>query len=316
MKLLGNDALNKSTLLVNNMPNFIANRLLLEFVGTNLAGQTLAVADLGQLQINTQKFGQIGFINISDLLQINNMYAGVPRTTSVIGAGFNFSMFYPFHALPADENSLYVNKDWLLNIQIQGFNNAKVSSGTFNVCYKETLFPQNYIPYITFIDRTVSTGTQDKFTVEKDNMYNILVYNNTAVLGNISIVKDGTQVINSTFTELESELNLELMLETFISNYALIDLNPTKEKYERLADSVEMNVTVTTGGTYRAIIIGSIDNELTNELRKNSRSTIESVIFEKARVASKQNKLGDVQALADSLGMATAELLTKAGIVK
>ncbi len=79
--------------------------LLICIAGTNAAGQTLAVTDLGTIQI--KHFEQtIMEVTPEVLLNLTNLYGGIGENTSAVGAAYRFSFFIPFFI----KNSNHENK--------------------------------------------------------------------------------------------------------------------------------------------------------------------------------------------------------------
>lgn len=310
---------------LNKIKSFRAGSLQLEWLGVNLPAQTMALADLGIVAIQTSKYGQIFYMRMLEWFNIIAAYGGTVRAASAVGAAFNFTVEIPCWylglATARDANAWDVQNDWDFDCTnyLAGTAAAKVLSGTFSLRYKPTSALMSYIPKRLFIDETVSTGQSYENDLTDRTIKNIWLYRNTSVIGTVffsrkDVLEKSTEVCRSTFVAQESEFNFDGRLETFVNDFGYIDPNPTGAFVERVNNKISHQINITTGGIVTIIYEATIENENTNSQFNATRDQAVRDTLQIAAGLNQQNKAGEVKALAASVNQSTSELKAAAKV--
>lgn len=226
------------------------------YTGTNVGGQTLAVANLGTMRL-TVDGQQKQFLNFDRAQQYNNYKGGAVAAVSGAGAAFNFQCTLP-QAVPGDDaNGLFVERDGEVILELRSFYDAAVISvGTVYVYGIPAEGVQTYFLKINQIDFANISGTSEEPQYQNlENLYEVLVENDTNIT-RVTFKVDGKTVVDSVREGIYNETNEMNFLETYSSTVAYLDLlmAPTKQLTEVLNDTATFQYVASGAGTINTII--------------------------------------------------------------
>jgi archaellum component FlaF (FlaF/FlaG flagellin family) len=217
--------------------------LFIRYTGTNDAGQTATLANLGTVRVN-YKGNDIVNTTVSFFNLFNNLKNGVSEFSSAVGAAFVASIYVPFHAPWDESNGLYVAKGDLATIDLRFSGLSGVAaSGVVEVYYVSAVGIANYIPLL--INQNIQAGGAGQ-VVDEYQQFNIsalYVTENAAITGQVNVYRDGRTLIQSTQAVLEANSNMMNRVETALAFFE-INLNPLQQVANSLSSNVSVNITV------------------------------------------------------------------------
>lgn len=220
--------------LISYLPQGRYAGLMIRFAGTNQAAQTLANTELGRLRLIHQ--GQ-EIVNMEpvDLINLSNLYGGTPENASAVGAAYTFSMIVPFRTKHDLLNVLSI-KPQETQIIIDGFNTAKVASGTIEVYAILAEGVERYVPILKQNNiGGFSAAMTQQYPFPVPNIEQLYVRTD-ANLSRAKVLRDGQPVVDGTFAALDAASDLMNQVETGITLVELVA--PRSEAFQNVQQTV------------------------------------------------------------------------------
>lgn len=261
------------------------SRFLLRVAGTNQAGQTLTLANLGLM---TGTWRNINWLSIAaaNVNALNNHIGGAVETATAAGGAFTHSMFIEA-SYKRDGNVFDVTSEdnVYVSIDLSGVSAVIVVSGTVELYGFDADGAMAYLPKLFQYTHTVAaSGTQPE-TIAADNVGMLFVTPLTNI-ARVQVNVDNVPHVQGALAALLSGSNYESVLETASTTTLLLNLNRSGLWDESLSDNVVVELTAGGGGAVSsAVCFVSIDP--TPDVLTRSRATLDN------KIAVKQSrKLG------------------------
>jgi hypothetical protein len=217
------------------------------FTGTNGAGNTLTLLNLGNVQYNVGGDDKVN-CDIEFLNQVNNLYHGAPSFASAIGGAFTASIDIPCNWW-YDQDNVYDIKsinDSMFTFLFPAL--PALATGTLEVYGVPKSGEQNYFHKILTYNIISAGASILPVVIPVSNIINIYQKNPTALLTRIQTVKDGIEIDNATAISLLSYSNLIHELET-ASTLLDIEFSLSKKMIEAVSSGLKMQLTFSGAGT-------------------------------------------------------------------
>jgi hypothetical protein len=217
------------------------SHLYVRFNGTNVAGQTLAVTELGSLKL-THFNNEIVNIAPDHLVNLTNLYGGVPESSSAIGAAFTFSFVVPFRRKNDRNNALLVSPN-STRFALTGYNTAKVAAGsTIEVYGIYTNAPAAYVPVLKGVDLPIAAAMDFLYDFPVRNISQVYVVSDVNI-SRVQVTKDGESVVDGTFSAVDAYSDATNIVETGIT---FVELMAPKSDLLQEAINQQVKVKFTT----------------------------------------------------------------------
>jgi hypothetical protein len=199
--------------------------LLVRASGTNFAAATSALADLGNIKIQHQNFGERVNASFKFFNERTNLLNGVASNVSAIGAAFDFAAIISFRRRLDKTNILNVRADLKTTLSWDGFAPlaALIASGTLEVygIYDDTGY-QRYLPMI----RTQQSAVPAAMTLKEQIPFPFceeLWGENDANIGTIQVLRDGKITVDGAWGALYDWSNAENNIETAVGTVGMVE---------------------------------------------------------------------------------------------
>ena len=244
------------------IPTGMYKNIYAHFTGTNQSGQMLLATQLGTVRMIVNN-KQYVFINNDRLIFYDELKNGSVAQVSTTGAEFNFWVKIPM-AIPGDErNVLLVESDGEVTLEFNGFYVAGVAvilTGSLIIYGELQEGIQAYFLKIDQPDYNAVAGIGNEDLKGIENIYELLLENDTANLNQVTIYADNKTCFNGdreAFVNMTNEFN---QIETYNPTIAFLDfeLARSKQLSEALSDSVSIQTNMGTAAALNVIVF-SID---------------------------------------------------------
>lgn len=194
---------------------------LLRISGTAVAGQTVALSDLGNVRLNVNGDDKVnvdfGFLNL-----VANEYGGFIENDSAAGGAFNFSFIVPCHAWQDSLNVYHFgpNDKAYFNAVYASTLAAKVSVGTITIEATPKQGIQTYYHKLLNQNVNASGAGQISNTINQPNIIELYLKDPAALTTTMQFSKDGIEKVNSLTTAEVSYSNWIHLLESAVTFYA------------------------------------------------------------------------------------------------
>lgn len=196
--------------------------LLLRFTGTNDTGETLAIADIGEIWIQ-YKGRKIIQVNTAFLSDIGDQYGGYLEFSSTISAAFTATVIIPFY-LPDWPNSIFNEKDEDMYVGMQyGSSMAtRLGSGNVlcNISAQKSNIPMTYLMTMLNADRSAITGRSSEPLTGK-NIVKAYLYGTD--IDTVFMAVDGEVRYNDNYASIRAAISFKKNVESALVTY--LDLN-------------------------------------------------------------------------------------------
>jgi len=234
------------------------------FQGTNQAGQTLAISDLGQIQI-LKNAVQVDLFDFEKMCYLNNILGGSYPNISGVGSTFFLGCLRSAYLFNDEkDNCLYTDpaQKWEIVHNFPNATSTIVASGT--VRYFGELADDSAAQHVMLRhnnhDLSINGSGTFNFDIRQENVRALMIENDTAITS-LSVYKDGKAFVNQIDrSDMYGLTQFRHKIETFSATtpYIFVDLNPTGENIGSLSDSVTITV-VASGATTLKILVISQD---------------------------------------------------------
>jgi hypothetical protein len=216
--------------------------IVINVVGTNAGGATLAVGNIGRLRI-TRKDGFDVNIALDSLLNINQA-EGFGFFNSAIGAAITAQMRYSFGLLGDKTNVMKAedSSEVQVQVQISPAAVASVAAWTITISAVETKGVEKYLPAWIEYSQTLGAANARISPTIQDQNVNKLFIQNGALLTNIIVEKDGNNLVNDDQLAIRGETAFDYKLAA-LPAYILLDLNKVQSLGEIVSGKLQMYLT-------------------------------------------------------------------------
>lgn len=210
--------------------------LMLQFVGTNSAGQQVNDADFGTIELfdgNKSEFVQ----DLAYFGQSNPIYGGNMVHTSNLAGSFDMQYFIPFSLLGVSNPELYSGRFFdekenpVLQINFAGTLSAKLQAGvsqSVRVVAVYTVNPEIYRVKFQKFSKTIPASTSNNnITIDVAKNINRLFLRSTVVsqLDRVQVMEDGKSVFNAVSSILVNATNFFNKIEDVATVPSVISLD-------------------------------------------------------------------------------------------
>lgn len=253
---------------------------MIRAAGTNQAGQTLTLANLGNVSVAVQGHGVI-YSSFTALNNIPALARGVVETATAAGAAFTHSAFI-LPSFVSDGNIFDVSAqdNWFVDVSLGGVTGVIVASGTLEIFGIPQDGAQAYFPKMAMQSRNIAASSTDQFTLSMDNI-GFLWIDGLTNIDTITIAIDGQTKVFGSPAELLAFSNWYWNPATALTDEILLDFVKSKTFDESLSDKFEITILTNAGGAATPVII-PISYEPTPQLFNRSKATY---------IAKRQDKL-------------------------
>lgn len=217
------------------------------FEGTNATGQTVSLADLGQVIL---RWNGIDLVNVDFefLNLVSNLYGGVAEFSSTTGGAFKATA-YITTGLWFDTQNIYdVGDEDKVEFVLQ-FQGAvsKISSGAVEILGKPRRGIMSYQHKI--LKKTVVSSGAGSVpdTIPVNNISQVYIKNPSALVNRVQIQKDGKVYVDGSVGAIQSYSDWIHLLET-PSSIVAIELTESKDVREAIGGAVYYNFQFTGAG--------------------------------------------------------------------
>jgi len=222
---------------------------LIRYTGVAAAGQTVALADLGNIIFNVKGQDKIN-VPASILSFLDDMYAGAIETVSAIGGAFAFSIIIPCGAWFDKSNVYNIKKsdEVYFNLTFPNMVAGLIASGTITLYGKPRNGQTNYIHKI--LSRNVVSGGASIVTesITDNNISEVYLVNPGALISDLQLTKDGKVIIDGAVGAELAYSNWIHSLETSGTTLA-VEFAESGNVMEALGGGVNYKYTFTGAGT-------------------------------------------------------------------
>lgn len=227
---------------------------MIRVTGTNQAGQTLAIANLGTV---TCRIKGRPFVSVSAaaLQTMNNIDLGFIESASAAGGAFTFSMFIPASSI-GDGNIFDVAEvdQATVEIDLSGVTAVIVLSGTVQLFGLVQEGSQMYLREMFGQMPTIAASSIDDVYLKYDNVSAVYIVTPTNV-DRVQVSKDGQTVVDATSGDLQAASNADNRHEAAFTAGYKMDLNRSGSIGEGLSDNIKLTVSTGAGGVFAGTIV-------------------------------------------------------------
>jgi hypothetical protein len=216
--------------------------IVVNVVGTNAGGATLAVGNVGRLRI-TRKDGFDINIGLDSLLNLNQA-EGFGFFNSAIGGAITMQTRYSFALLGDKTNVMKAldSSEVQVQVQISPAAAASVAAWTVEIAAVESKGVEKYLPAWIEYSQTLGAANARISPTIQDTNVNKLFIANGALLTNVIVEKDGNTLVNDDQLALRGETAFDYKLAA-LPAYILLDLNKVQSLGEIVSNKLQMYLT-------------------------------------------------------------------------
>ena len=203
---------------------------IIRFSGTALAGQTVALSDLGTVQLAWNGDSKV-FVDVDFLSQMANQYGGFIEANSAAGGAFNFSVIIPAHAWQ-DALNVYTVKTTDKVFFKLTWSPTKISSGTVSISGNPKSGVHRYFHQI--LNQNVIAGGAQPVTdtINQPNIIELYLKDpSTALVSTIQITKDKVEKANDVTGVLLAYSNWQHLVESS-GTFLVLEFAPSGNLHE------------------------------------------------------------------------------------
>jgi len=227
--------------------------LALRFSGTNQAGQTLTLANCGNI---TATWRSVSFMSVpvTEMNILNAHVGGVPESATAAGAAFTHTVvILPSYVGDGNVFDVVETDEFYISVDLSGVTGVIVASGTVTLLGLPQLGAMAYLPHIMSQVANVPASGSFQYDINHDNCAFILL----SALTNVSrqeIVRDRLVEVSCTPAEGLAMSNYFDRLETARTDDILFNMVHSGMFDESLADDVHINIFAGAGGAATPVI--------------------------------------------------------------
>jgi len=235
--------------------------IYIAFQGVNQALQTLAISNLGQIQI-LKNAVQVDLFDFEKMCYLNNILGGSYPNVSAPGDAFFLGCLRSSYLFNDEkDNCLYTDpaQKWEILHNFPDATGTIVASGT--VRYFAELADDSAAQHVMCRynnhDLSINGDGTFNFDIRQENVRALMIENDTAITA-LSVYKDGKAFVNQIDrSDMYGLTQFRHKIETFSATtpYIFIDLNPTGENIGSLSDSVTLTVRSSAATTLKILVI-------------------------------------------------------------
>lgn len=251
-------------------------RFLLRAAGTNQAGQTLTLANLGLITATWRNIAWTG-VSFANVNALNGHVGGAVETATAAGGAFTHSCFLEAsYARDGNVFDVTAEDNVYINVDLSGVTAAIVASGTIQLYGLPADGAMAYMPKLfRYTHSVAASGTQPE-TIAADNIALVFLQTLTNI-ARVQVSVDNVPQVQGEVAALLAASNYESTLETASTTTLLLNLNRSGLWDERLSDNVIVEVTATGGGAVATdVVFVAVDP--TPDTLSRSRATLDSKV--------------------------------------
>lgn len=227
---------------------------LIRASGTNQAGQTLAVADLGWITAYYQ--GRPFFsVSFTDNQIINNIDLGLVEAASAIGAAFAFSTIIMASRVN-DGNIFDISgaDNAYVDVSLAGVTGALVAAGVIEIFGIPEEGTMMYLQQLFSNAPQIAAGGTDVLDLNYDNVSH-LYFTAPTNLNQIQVDRDRVTMMQCGWADFIAFSNMDARLEAAFTTGARLIMQRSGALGEALSDNVKVTLTAAGGGAANPHII-------------------------------------------------------------
>lgn len=257
---------------------------MLRVAGTNQGAQTLAVANLGLVNMKLAGRNYVT-VTFSDLQEINKMDLGQVESSSSVGAAFAFSAVV-LASRENDGNVFHVEPNKLSHIYVDlsGVTGTIVASGTIELYGIPAEGVMSYVPTMQTFVPSVTSGGNYLLDVPVENLTQIYATTLTN-LDRVQVTRDGRIPVQASSSAINAFSNMDSRIEAAYTSGWKLDFHRSGALTEALSDSCQIFLSATGGAATPHLIACGLD--FTPDEFKASSAAVQALGT--ARLARKQN---------------------------
>ena len=244
MYLIKSESLNSGSITFP-IPKGSIKDIIIRITGTNKAGVTLAVGEVGKLRLTRKGFDIVGNVDFQDLRNINNYEMGISPFASAVGAAFSGQVVVPFH-YPQDELNIlkFLADEGEFQFVVDPTGLAKMEAGAlmqvFAVFSKGV---EKYLRVLLLTSRVLgASGATTVHEIMQRNVTQLYIRGGASDISNAIITRDNLTLINAAGAALVELTNQRGKIET-AGTFILLDFAPTKSPAESISSTMQLHLT-------------------------------------------------------------------------
>lgn len=265
---------------------------VLRAAGTNQAGQTLTLANLGNVSVTIGGHGY-GYASFTSLNNVQALMQGLVETATAAGAAFTHTSMMPASYV-GDGNVFDVARqdNIYIDVDLSGVTGVIVASGTLELYGVKQVGAQAYWPKLAMLTRNIAASSVDPVELKYDNI-GFLYFDGLTNIASIRVARDGEIVVDATPAQLLAWSNWRWNPAAALTDEFLLDFVGSKLFDESLSDSFEISIETNAGGAATPMLL-AVSMEPTPTTLDRSRATYRAEVNSKIK---RKTNLGRVRAV-------------------